>query len=280
MPRRTAPRFRQGSRRLSTWRVCRVSSERGAWRAGLGLHRCPRPDVLAQIVRVVLLAVLAVWAGPGGPARAATITNGGFTTSGTVSVANVSARWHGHLHRPGDERDDPDDPGGRRAVRPDIQPGPAVRVRQSGGHGRRRADVPDDLERPGPAPRPAGTPSRSASSPRAGPEPALERQRCLLHGGDAIAAATGRTDPDHAARRLVDRWLQRERRLPHRPLDDDRRCRIQRGLRRLAAQRGARAGRQGPRGPFRLADRRACQWGDAVASRLSATDRPAADRHE
>ena len=49
------------------------------------------PDVLARLAGVVLLlATLAVWAGPDGSAWAATFTRGGFTTGATVSVANVS----------------------------------------------------------------------------------------------------------------------------------------------------------------------------------------------
>jgi hypothetical protein len=51
----------------------------------------PAPDVLARVlVVVVLLAVLTSWAGPDAPVRAATITHGGFTTSATVSAADVT----------------------------------------------------------------------------------------------------------------------------------------------------------------------------------------------
>jgi len=56
-----------------------------------GVASPPAPNVLARVAVVVLqLAVLVASAGPDNPATAATITNGGFTTSATVSASNVS----------------------------------------------------------------------------------------------------------------------------------------------------------------------------------------------
>ncbi|HZO26786.1 MAG TPA: SGNH/GDSL hydrolase family protein [Chloroflexota bacterium] len=56
-----------------------------------GAASIPARDVLARVVIVLmLLVVLAVPLPPGGPAIAATMVQGGFTTSGTVSVANIS----------------------------------------------------------------------------------------------------------------------------------------------------------------------------------------------